>query len=75
MTSEAQQLRMPTFIDESGDVGPGEKSAPYFRLGAVWFESFDHVQDLADEIAALRARLGLKRDFEFHFAQRSERFL
>lgn len=59
---------MPTFIDESGDAGPGDGSSAHFRLGAVWFESYDLVQDFTDNIATLRRNLGLSPHFEFHFA-------
>ena len=60
---------MPTFIDESGDAGPGPKCARYFRLGAVYFEKTDHLPDFTDRIALLRSDLNLPRVFEFHFAK------
>ena len=60
---------MPTFIDESGDSGVGEKCSPHFRLAAVWFERIDQVVACTDEIARIRsAVLRVSPSFEFKFS-------
>jgi hypothetical protein len=59
---------MPTFIDESGDAGPGAKSPQFFRLTAVWFETFEHTESYLEAVAGLKRRLKLSDSFEFHFA-------
>ncbi len=60
---------MPTFIDESGDAGAGVQSAPYFRLGAVYFERPDQIPGFVDQVASLRTKIGKPRVFEFHFSR------
>ena len=65
---------MPTFLDESGEVGPSEKSSPFFRIAAVWFQTDDHVQACGDAIKILRREtLKLPDSFEFHFSTNSSR--
>src|SRR5947209_3459611 len=61
---------MPTFIDESGDPGPGDASPRFFRLAAVWFETFDHVEAVVEAIAQLKKdKLKVGDSFEFHFTE------
>lgn len=60
---------MPTFIDESGDSGVGEKCSPHFRLAAVWFESIEQVVACTKEIARIRSEvLRVSPSFEFKFS-------
>jgi len=59
---------MPTFIDESGDIGSvrsGGKS--YFRLAAVWIPTLDDAEYFRDSIRQLRRDLGLRSSYEFKF--------
>ncbi len=60
---------MPTFIDESGDSGPGVKSARHFRLVAVWFSSMEDVEQYIAKIGDLKVQMNISQDFEFHFAK------
>lgn len=60
---------MSTFVDESGDIGPGEKSTPYFRIAAVWFHDSSTIQAYLDVINQLKTTLGVSQNFEFHFAR------
>ena len=63
---------MPTFIDESGDPGPAEHSPRFFRLAAVWFETFDHTALFVESVARLRRDdLKVSEAFEFHFTDLS----
>ncbi len=65
---------MPTFLDESGDVGPSEKSALFFRIAAVWFETDDDVQRYENAMRILRREtLKLPESFEFHFSKNSRK--
>jgi hypothetical protein len=64
---------MATFIDESGDAGPSERSPRFFRLAAVWFENADHVQHYLDAILDLRAKNSFPEKFEFHFTNLNDR--
>ncbi len=60
---------MLVFIDESGC--PGFKleagSTPLFTVALVLFEHDDDAMKAEQRIAALKLRLGLPRNFEFHF--------
>ena len=60
---------MPTFIDESGDTGTKEGASACFRLAAVVFDCPADVERYSARLSALRLRLGLKQDFEFHFTK------
>jgi len=69
-----QKRTMPTFLDESGDIGPTEKSAPYFRIAAVWFEHDEHTEEYENAVKILRKeKLKLPDTFEFHFSGNSHR--
>jgi Protein of unknown function (DUF3800) len=60
--------QMPTYIDESGDTGTKDGATPYFRLGAVIFESVAHAEQYTDCLSSLRESLRLPSSFEFRFA-------
>ena len=60
---------MPTFIDESGDVGIKPDSARHYRLAAVWLENKSQVEACTETFKALRSSLNLREDYEFHFAK------
>jgi Protein of unknown function (DUF3800) len=62
------QGQMPTYIDESGDTGMKAGATPYFRLGAVVFESLAHAEQYADCLSSVRESLRLPSTFEFRFA-------
>jgi hypothetical protein len=62
---------MTTFIDESGDAGSSSKSSRFFRLAAVWLNSGTSMDEFTESLNGLKATLGLKQDFEFHFAKLS----
>jgi hypothetical protein len=65
---------MPTFIDESGDPGPGEGSSRFFRLAAVWLEREEHVEQYLATMKEVRSDiLKLPDTFEFHFAKNNHR--
>jgi hypothetical protein len=74
-------MLMPTFIDESGDVGPMNKGGKaYFRLAALWIPTHDIANSFRDNIRGLRRELGLREGYEFKFSEthhcpsRRERF-
>jgi hypothetical protein len=58
---------MPTFIDESGDVGFEPDSARYFRLAAVWVPSSDAAAAFRNTVRELRLRHHLPNDYEFKY--------
>lgn len=67
-------LPMPTFIDESGDTGtPGDGSAAYFRVAAVWMPTNDDVDLFRQKINRLRQELGESQTFEFKFSKTSSK--
>ena len=66
-------LVMPTFIDESGDTGPGMTSARFFRLVAVCFEHTEAIPTFSENVILLRDRLQLPQTFEFHFSHINHR--
>lgn len=59
---------MPTFIDESGNIGITGQSPPYFRLVAACFRHDGHVDRCLGDIRELRRSLGLRATHEFRFA-------
>jgi Protein of unknown function (DUF3800) len=60
---------MPTFIDESSDIGFQPDSAPYFRLAAIWVPSSDEAAGFRRAVAEIRFRHNLATDYEFKFAE------
>ncbi len=65
---------MLAFVDESGD--PGRKlglgSSLYFVVAIVTFEDNDEATECDRRIAALRTRLRLPANYEFHFSHNPE---
>lgn len=59
---------MPTFIDESGDFGPGPDSSDLFMFGAVWCERIEEAAECCGAIAAVRRKRQLKVRHEFRHA-------
>jgi hypothetical protein len=67
---------MPTFIDESGDIGvylnATSNSSSHFHIVAVTLPNPKVVEDLRQAIQELRLRLGMKKDAEFKFAKKGK---
>lgn len=72
---------MLAFVDESGDSGRKilQGSSKYFVVSLVTFDDHDEAQECDDRISALRTRLKLPANYEFHYSHNSrkvrERFL
>lgn len=66
---------MLVFIDESGDTGMklDKGSSKYFIISVLFFEDDDEALKCDKEIDAIRVKLGLKKDFEFHFSEASKK--
>ena len=63
-------VRMPTFIDESGDTGPfASGGTRRFLLTAVWVPSLDDAEDFRMLIRQLRTLKGLRANYEFKFSR------
>lgn len=61
---------MPTFLDESGDGGVGERCSDFFRLAAVWLEHVEEVEACRLAIAGVRKDvLRVPKAFEFKFSR------
>jgi hypothetical protein len=66
---------MLVFIDESGDTGMklDKGSSRYFIITVLFFEDDDEALKCDKEINEIRTKLGLKKDFEFHFSEASNK--
>ncbi|MGL4420741.1 MAG: DUF3800 domain-containing protein [Gemmataceae bacterium] len=61
---------MPTYIDESGDIGPcADPQRCFFRLAAVYLPTMDMVAQLRADLNQARQLLGLPAGYEFKFSQ------
>ncbi len=60
---------MPTFIDESGDIGHAAGSSSRYCLAAVWVPTQDSAATFREAIRGLRQRIGLPAGYEFKFAR------
>lgn len=58
---------MPTFIDESGDIGHEPDSETYYRLAGVWVPTTGDAEQFREDIRTLRHNFGLRSDYEFKF--------
>lgn len=66
---------MLVFLDESGDTGHkiDKGSSKYFVVGLVVFEDHDEATRCDQRIELLRKELGKPDNYEFHFANNSEK--
>lgn len=62
-----------SFVDEAGDRGMGQKSSPYFIMGAVTVDDRSRVR-LADAVAAAKNRFGIPLQKPLHWTDHCRTF-